>query len=87
VEHTAQITLAAHQLGQVGTLSPEAVQELIAKRQELLQRQGRDLCQDCSVCLLGDNYQVPAHIRDETTLVQYITQSVLNNLEGEAEKR
>jgi L-fuculose-phosphate aldolase len=87
VEHTAQITLAAHQLGQVGTLPPEAVQKLVGKRQELLQRQGRDLCQDCSVCLLGDNYQVPADIRDEATWVQYITQSVLNNLEGEAEKR
>jgi L-fuculose-phosphate aldolase len=87
VEHTAQITLAAHQLGQVGTLPPEAVQKLVAKRQELLQRQGRDLCQDCSVCLLGDNYQLPAGIHDETALVQYITQSVLNNLEGEAEKR
>jgi L-fuculose-phosphate aldolase len=87
VEHTAQITLVAHQLGQVGTLPPEAVEKLIAKRQELLQRQGRDLCQDCSVCLLGDNYRLPVDIRDETALVQYITQSVLNKLEGEAEKR
>jgi L-fuculose-phosphate aldolase len=87
VEHTAQITLAAHQLGQVGTLPVEAVQKLTAMRQELLQRQGRDLCQECTVCLLGDNYQLPARTRDETTLVRYITQAVLNNLEGEAEKR
>ncbi len=54
VEHTAQITLAAQQLGQVNTLAPEAVQKLAEKRRELLQRQGRDLCSGCSVCELGD---------------------------------
>jgi L-fuculose-phosphate aldolase len=59
VEHTAQITLAAQQLGQVHTLSSEAVRKLTDKRRELLQRQGRDLCEGCSVCLLGDNYPIP----------------------------
>ncbi len=56
VEQAAQITLAAHQLGRVGTLSPQAVEKLAEKRRELLQRQGRDLCQGCSICLLGDSY-------------------------------
>ncbi len=40
VEHTAQITLAAQQLGKVQTLSPEAVEKLAEKRRELLQREG-----------------------------------------------
>jgi L-fuculose-phosphate aldolase len=59
VEHTAQITLAAQQLGRVQTLSPEAVTRLAEMRREWLQQQGRDLCEDCSVCLLGDGYQLP----------------------------
>jgi L-fuculose-phosphate aldolase len=54
VEHTAEITLAAHQLGQVRTLSPEAVEKLTEKRRQLLQAEGREICEDCSVCLLGD---------------------------------
>jgi L-fuculose-phosphate aldolase len=56
VEHTAQITLMAQQLGQVRTLSPEAVEKLAEKRRDLLQREGRDLCEGCSVCLLGDEF-------------------------------
>jgi L-fuculose-phosphate aldolase len=59
VEHTAQITLAAQQLGRVRTLTPEAVRKLADKRRELLQRQGRDLCDGCSVCVLGDGYSLP----------------------------
>jgi L-fuculose-phosphate aldolase len=54
VEQTAQITLAAQQLGRVQTLPPEAVETLAARRAELLQRQGRDLCEGCSACILGD---------------------------------
>jgi L-fuculose-phosphate aldolase len=87
VEHTAQITLAAQQLGQVRMLSPEAVQKLSEKRRELLQRQGRDLCADCSVCVLGDNYQAPAAASGEAALVQQIAQSVMRNLQGEAGRR
>jgi len=55
VEQAAQITLAAQQLGQVRTLSPQAVARLAEKRREWLQRQGRDLCQNCPVCILGDD--------------------------------
>jgi L-fuculose-phosphate aldolase len=54
VEQTAQITLAAQQLGRVHTLPPEAVQKLAAKRAELLQGEGRNLCEGCSACILGD---------------------------------
>jgi L-fuculose-phosphate aldolase len=55
VEQTAQITLAAQQLGQVRTLAPQAVERLAALRREMLQRRGRDVCQGCAVCILGDN--------------------------------
>ncbi|MBN1137007.1 MAG: class II aldolase/adducin family protein [Anaerolineae bacterium] len=55
VEHAAQITLLARQLGQVRTLAPEAVDKLLEQRREWLQRQGRDPCQNCNVCSLdGD---------------------------------
>ena len=76
VEHTAKITLAAQQLGQVRTLTPEAVAKLTEKRRELLQTQGRDICQDCTVCLLGDE-------TGEDVLVRQITQGVMKNLQGD----
>jgi len=53
VEQTAQITLAAQQLGQVHALTAEAVQKLEARRAEMLQREGRNLCEGCSACILG----------------------------------
>jgi L-fuculose-phosphate aldolase len=83
VEHTAQITLAAQQLGRVRTLTPEAVQKLADKRRELLQRQGRDLCADCSVCVLGDEYPLSG----DGALAQRIAQSVMRNLQGEVGRR
>lgn len=93
VEHTAQITLAAHQLGQVSTLSPAEVEKLTEMRRELLQRQGRDLCEECSVCLMGDNYQLPTAMTlphtspsEDGSLVQLITQAVIKNLEGAAKE-
>jgi L-fuculose-phosphate aldolase len=88
VEHTAQITLAAHQLGRVSTLSPEAVETLTEMRRELLQREGRDLCEGCSACVLGNGYQLPTSVTlphttapDEAALVRQITQAVMKNLE------
>jgi L-fuculose-phosphate aldolase len=94
VEHTAQITLAAQQLGGVKTLSPEAVEKLTDMRRELLQRQGRDLCQDCTVCLLGDSAQLPlsltpapAGVPDDEALVRLVTESVMNNLQGDVGRR
>jgi L-fuculose-phosphate aldolase len=94
VEHTAQITLAAQQLGRVSTLSTQAVDKLTQIRRELLQRQGRDLCADCSVCILGDNYQpttdvisAQAGAPDEAALVRQITDAVIENIKGEAYRR
>lgn len=94
VEHTAKITLAAHQLGQVRSLSPEAVAKLTAMRNELLQRQGRDVCKDCAVCLLGDSYAAsgsgstePLQVASEEGLVRLITRSVAENLEGEFKRQ
>lgn len=87
VEHTAHITLAAQQLGRVQPLAPEAVEKLAVMRRELLQRQGRDLCEGCSVCLLGDNHQpstntmgTHAHERDAEALVQQVARSVAEAL-------
>jgi L-fuculose-phosphate aldolase len=82
VEHTAEITLTAHQLGQVRTLSPEAVAKLSEKRRELLQREGRDLCEGCSVCLLGDEFTPPVTAQGDDALVQQIARAVLTNLEA-----
>jgi L-fuculose-phosphate aldolase len=86
VEHTAQITLAAQQLGRVNTLSPQAVEKLAEKRRELLQRQGRDLCEGCAVCVLGDDFALPASGPDEQVLVQSIAQTVMRNLTGETQR-
>ncbi len=86
VEHTAQITLAAHQLGRVNTLSPQAVEKLAEKRRELLQRQGRDVCEGCAVCVLGDDFALPGSAADETVLVQNIAQAVMKNLTGEMQR-
>jgi L-fuculose-phosphate aldolase len=87
VEHTAQITLAAQQLGQVQTLPADAVEKLAAKRRELLQREGRDICEGCSVCLLGDEYSPVTKSPDDETTIRQITQTVINNVERELLKR
>jgi L-fuculose-phosphate aldolase len=89
VEHAAQITLAAQQLGRVSTLSPQAVDRLTEMRRELLQRQGRDLCEGCTVCLLGDGYQLPTGLSESEgeALVRQITQTVVDGLKGETEAR
>jgi L-fuculose-phosphate aldolase len=87
VEHTAEITLAAQQLGRVNTLAPQDVDKLAEKRRELLQREGRDICVDCAVCVLGDEYAFPAGGPDDAGLVHQITQGVMKNLAGEMTKR
>jgi len=55
VEHAAQITLIAQQLGQVRTLSPAAIDKLMAQRSEWLRRHGRDACQGCTICPADGN--------------------------------
>jgi L-fuculose-phosphate aldolase len=89
VEHSAQITLAAHQLGRVTTLSPEAVTKLAEMRHDLLQREGRDFCEGCSVCLMGDGFdsQVAGGVSanaekmpDEAAMVRRISEKVLATL-------
>jgi L-fuculose-phosphate aldolase len=87
VEHTAEITLAAQQLGRVNTLAPQEVDKLAEKRRELLQREGRDVCEGCTICVLGDGYSFPGGVADDIGLVQQITQGVMKNLEGEATRR
>jgi L-fuculose-phosphate aldolase len=87
IEHTAQITLAAQQLGQVGMLSPQAVEKLAEKRRELLRREGRDLCADCSVCVMGDGQEpgfaspsARSRTLDEEAFVRQIAQSVVRTI-------
>jgi L-fuculose-phosphate aldolase len=87
VEHTAQITLAAQQLGRVQTLSPQAVEKLAEKRRELLQREGRDICEGCSVCILGDDHTLAMNSLDEEATVRQITQAVIGNMERELLRR
>ncbi|MGD9147590.1 MAG: class II aldolase/adducin family protein [Anaerolineae bacterium] len=87
VEHTAEITLAAQQLGRVNTLAPREVDKLLEKRRELLQREGRDICEGCTVCVLGDEYSPLGGVADDIALVQQITQGVMRNLEGETTRR
>jgi L-fuculose-phosphate aldolase len=53
VEHTAEITLAARQMGRVRGMASEEVRKIEALRQEMgLSRQGVDrrTCQECRVC-------------------------------------
>ena len=83
VEHTAQITLTAQQLGQVQTLSPDAVAKLAEKRRELLEGQGRDLCEDCVICSIDNAHAGTTTMPDDTALVQRITQTIVQNLRGE----
>ena len=92
VEHTAEITLAAQQLGRVTTLSPEAVEKLAEMRRGLLQVEGRDVCEDCSVCLLGNGYQPPAGVTavqrgalDEEALIRQIAESVVQTIQVQRE--
>ena len=92
VEHTAQITLVAHQLGQVHTLSPQAVEQLVQKRQQLLREQGRDVCADCDVCVLDGASALPdpgagGGAPGEELLIRQISRAVLKNLEGESGRR
>jgi L-fuculose-phosphate aldolase len=86
VEHTAQITLAAQQLGRVGMLAPQAVEKLAEKRRELLQREGRDICADCSVCVMENGHEIPSDVLSlqsgpavESALVRQIAEPVARN--------
>jgi L-fuculose-phosphate aldolase len=88
VEHTAQITLAAQQLGQVGMLTPQAVEKLAEKRRELLQREGRDICEGCTVCVLGDGHETPTDVLSlqpgpvaEAALVRQIAEQVVGTIQ------
>ena len=56
VEHTAQITLTAQQLGKVHTLSADEVQKLAEKREAYLQKLGRDLCDGCPICVIDGEH-------------------------------
>ena len=73
VEHFARIALVAHQLGSVKTLDPRQVAELI----ELRQRFG---IVDRPSCKVGDEEPDTAAAPSEESLIQQITQQVMNQL-------
>jgi hypothetical protein len=62
-------------------LSPDQVAKLAEQRRELLQGEGRDLCTDCSVCVLGNDYQPLADTQDTDALVRQVSQAVIKNLQ------
>ncbi len=89
VEHTAQITLAAHQLGRVGTLAPRDVERLAAMRREMLRKEGRDLCEGCAVCIHGNSPNAVARTEaqlagrgDEEALVSRIARAVVRSIQN-----
>jgi L-fuculose-phosphate aldolase len=53
VEHCAQVTLAARQLGNVRTLPPEEVRRLEAMRAELGLGKSVEVCSNCGTCGKG----------------------------------
>ncbi len=57
VEQAAKVTLAAQQLGGARSLDARAAAKLEAAHRELVQRQGRDVCQGCTACPMGDGYK------------------------------
>lgn len=88
VEHTAQITLAAHQLGRVETLSTGDVEKLVAMRREALEQEGRDLCEGCTVCILGSPHEEAVRVAsgsgsptDEQALVRQIAGAVMRSIQ------
>ncbi|MGD8462572.1 MAG: hypothetical protein PVI09_01775, partial [Anaerolineae bacterium] len=62
-------------------LSPDQVAKLAEQRRELLQREGRDLCADCSLCVLGNDYQPLVDTQDTDALVRQVSQAVMKNLQ------
>jgi len=74
VEHAAQVTLAANQLGRVRTLTPEQLARLKEHREAFLRAQGRESCEGCTLC----DIEPEGSGIDE--LVQRITSQVMRTL-------
>lgn len=84
VEQTAQITLAAQQLGQVNTLPADAMNKLAEKRRAWLRQHGRVGCEGCTICEPGE--RVPgltgsvgpqAEALDDEALVRRVVEAVI----------
>ncbi len=85
IEHAAQITFFARQLGNVKFLPKEEVNKLISLGQKLGVRQARLTCQECGGC--GRNKgeasltkHMIKNIPDENSLVKLITEKVLREI-------
>jgi L-fuculose-phosphate aldolase len=81
VEHAAQVTLAARQLGNVRTLPPEEVRRLEAMRAQLGLGDSVTACSQCGTCGRedGGNGGVALSVDDST--VDVVTEEVLKVLE------
>jgi L-fuculose-phosphate aldolase len=80
VEHAAEVTLAARQLGKVKTLPPEEVQKLLSVRQKLGLPGRVRVCSQCGACGKAAAPNSPPAGTDEDALVERITQEVLKAL-------
>ena len=80
VEHCAQVTLAARQLGNVRTLPPEEVRRLEAMRAELGLGKSVEVCSNCGTCGKGvSDESVPIPEVDER-VVDVVVEEVLRVL-------
>jgi L-fuculose-phosphate aldolase len=85
VEHSAQVTLAAHQVldKPVEPLPPDAIQKLAAMRQNVFAQRGRDVCAECNACPLSERYTLRARSRvDAAPGASTGSGQVMNRLEA-----
>ncbi len=81
VEHCAQVTLAARQLGSVRTLPPEEVRRLEAMRTELDLGGNVTVCSNCGTCGKGSAEESLVAVEVDEKLVDTLTEEVLRALE------
>jgi len=80
VEHCAQVTLAARQLGNVRTLPPEEVKRLEAMRAELGLGKSVEVCSNCGTCGKGVTEEVVRIPEVDERVVDVVVEEVLRVL-------
>lgn len=81
VEHAAQVTLAARQLGNVRTLPDEEVRRLEAMRAQLGLGENVTVCSHCGTCGRGDEGNSSSVPAVDEEVVDMVTDEVLRALE------
>jgi len=85
VEHAAQVTLAARQLGNIRTLPPEEVKRLEAMRSQLGLGENVATCSQCGTCGRedgGNGYGAETAGAVDEEVVDVMTEEILKVLEG-----